>query len=60
MVSQNSDKCGGHKHCGSGDIIVLVFHMISRDHITKGSCKTMGRSLYLPLLFVSKAHGISY
>ena len=35
-VSHYSGKFGGHKHCGSGDIILLVCHAISQDHTTKG------------------------
>ena len=37
-------KFGGHRQCSSGDIIVLVFHVISQDHAIKGSCDFMGRS----------------
>ena len=28
-------KLGGHRDCVSGDIIFLVFHVISQDHVTK-------------------------
>ena len=37
-------KFAGHRHCSCGDIIVLVFHVISQDHAIKGSCDFMGRS----------------
>ena len=33
-----------HKHCGSGDIMVLVYHVISQDHVITGPCDFMGRS----------------
>ena len=36
---------GGHKHCGSRDIIVSVCHIISEDHVVKGSCDFIGRSV---------------
>ena len=26
----------GDKHCGSGDKTILVCHVISQDHVTKG------------------------
>ena len=32
---------GGHRHCYSGDIMILVCHVI---HVIKGSCDVMGRS----------------
>ena len=35
---------GGHRHCDSRDIIALVCHVISPDHVIKGSCDFMGRS----------------
>ena len=35
--SHTSVKFGGHKHRGSGDITVLVCHLIWQDHMTKGS-----------------------
>ena len=31
-------------HCGTGDIIVLVYHVISQDHVIKGSCAFIGSS----------------
>ena len=33
-----------HRYCGSGDIMVLVCHMILQDHVIKGSRHFMGRS----------------
>ena len=35
-VSYHLAKFGGHWHSGSGDIIILVCHVISQDHVTKG------------------------
>ena len=29
-------KFAGHRHCGSGDIVVLVCHVISPDRVTQG------------------------
>ena len=34
----------GHKHCGSGDTMFLVCHVISLDHMTKGWSNIMGGS----------------
>ena len=33
-----------HRHCGSGDIMILLCHLISRDNVIKGSCEFIGRS----------------
>ena len=45
MVSQHPARLGGHRHCGSGDIMVSVCHVILQEHLIKGSCDSMGRSL---------------
>ena len=34
----------GHKHCGSGDIIILISQVISQDTVIKRSCDFMARS----------------
>ena len=34
----------GHRYCVSGDIMVLVCHVISQDHMTKEWGNIMGRS----------------
>ena len=34
----------GHRHCGSGDMMVLVCHVILQDHVVKGYCDFMARS----------------
>ena len=33
-MSYHPVKFVGHKHCDSGDIMVLVCHMIFQDHVT--------------------------
>ena len=38
MVSHQPDKFGGHRHCGSGDIMILVCHVILQGHMIKESC----------------------
>ena len=40
------------RHCASGDEIVLVCHMILKDHVTK--------SLESTITIFSKAHSMSY
>ena len=40
--SIKSTMYGGHRHCGSGDLMVLVCHVILQR--VKGSCDFMGRS----------------
>ena len=37
MVSHYPAKFGGHRHCDSGDIIVLVCHVISQECLIKRS-----------------------
>lgn len=32
---------GDHGHSGSGDIMFLVYHVISQEHVIKGSCDFM-------------------
>ena len=36
MLIQHPVKFGDHRHCGGGDIMVLVCHVISQKHQTKG------------------------
>ena len=40
---------GGHRHCGSGDIMFLICHVTSRDHVFKGICDFMGKSHSRPV-----------
>ena len=35
----------GHRHCDSGNIMVLAYHVISQDHVIKKSRDFMGSSL---------------
>ena len=43
-VSYHPAKFGGHQQCGSGDIMILVCHVISYGHVIKGLCDLIGRS----------------
>ena len=45
MVCHHPAKFGGHRHCGSGDM--LICHISSRDHVFKESCDFMFGSLSL-------------
>ena len=38
MVSHHLVNFGGHGHCGVGDVIILVYYVISQDHVIKVSC----------------------
>ena len=42
-VSYHPTKFGGHGHCGSGDIIILVCHVTLQDHVIKGLCDFIGK-----------------
>ena len=44
MVSYCLAKYGGHRHCGSEQIMILVFLVILEDHLIKKSCEVMGNS----------------
>ena len=44
-VNYHLAKFGGHKHCGSTDLMFLVCQGILQDHMIKGSCDVLGRSL---------------
>ena len=39
-----SYKFGDHRHYGIGDIMVLVCHVISHEHVIKGKCVARGSS----------------
>ena len=43
-LSHHSFRFGGHGHYGSGDIIVLVCHVILQVHVIKVSCNYKGKS----------------
>ena len=44
MVSHQTIKFGGYKHCGSGGIVVFVYYRVSPDSVMKDSCNFMGES----------------
>ena len=44
MVNHISAKFGGDRHHNSGDIMLLVCHLVSHDHVIKESCEFVGRS----------------
>ena len=44
MAVHHYAKTGSHRHLDSGDIAVLFSHVISEDHVIKGSCDFMGIS----------------
>ena len=48
MVSYTHAKFGDHRHCGSGDIMVSVRHVILQDHVIHG------------ILLVGPPYGKSY
>ena len=50
--SHHPTKFCGFRHCGSGNIMVLVCHVILENHLIK--------ALKLALTVYSKAHGMSY
>ena len=35
-VTCHPTKFGGHSHCGSEDIMILVYHVILQEHVIKG------------------------
>ena len=44
MVSYHPAKFGGHRLCGSGDIMILVCYMILKNYMIKGLFDFTGRS----------------
>ena len=44
-VSCHPPKLGGHRHFGSGDIMLLVCYLISQDHVIKMSYNFMRMGL---------------
>ena len=44
MANHYSTKHGDHRHCGSGEIMVLVSHVISQDLVIEGSSDFMGEN----------------
>ena len=43
-MSYHSAKFGGHRHSCSGEKMILVCHVISKDRLIKGSYDFMGGS----------------
>ena len=44
MVSHDSVKFGGQRHCGSGDIMFLNYHVILQDHVIEELSNLIDRS----------------
>ena len=44
VLSYHPAEFGGHRHFVSGDIMILVCHVILQDHVIKGSCDFMSWS----------------
>ena len=42
-INHHPTMFGGHRHCGNGDIMLLVCRVISQDSMIKRSCDFMGR-----------------
>ena len=36
---------GGHRHCGSGNVMVLICQVISKDQVKNRSCNFIARCL---------------
>ena len=43
-ISHDPAKFGGHWHCDSGELMVLVCRMFLKEHLIKGPCDPMGRT----------------
>ena len=35
MVGHHPTKFGGHRHCGMGDMMSLIYHTISQNHVNQ-------------------------
>ena len=44
MISYHHTTFGGDKHCGSEDVMILICHVISQDHLTKEPCSFINTS----------------
>ena len=49
---------GGPRHCRSGDIMVLICHVISQNHVLKRSFDVMGRRRSWEVTIVQSLVGI--
>ena len=45
MGSYNPINSGSHRHSGNADIMFSVCHVVSEDHVDKGSCDFVDGSL---------------
>ena len=45
MGSYSPINSGSHRHSGNGDMMFSVCHVVSEDHVDKGSCDLVGGSL---------------
>ena len=43
-MGQHPDRFGDHMHCDIGDIMLLICHETSSDHMFKGLCELMNGS----------------
>ena len=43
-MSHHPATSGVNRQCSSGDLMILVYHVILPNHVTKGSCEFMGRN----------------
>ena len=43
-VCHHTDKSCDHNHCNSGDIMFLICHVTSREHMFKGLYEFMGEA----------------
>ena len=43
-VDYHPAKFDSHRYCSSGDMMILVCHVILQDHVIKGACDFMDRS----------------
>ena len=42
VLCHYADKSCNRKHYDGGDIMFVIYHVISREHIFKGLCEFMG------------------
>ena len=43
-VYYHPDEFGDHRHCDSKNVLFLICHLTSMDHMFKGLCKFIGES----------------
>ena len=61
-ISYHPANFARHRNCSSGDIMIIVYHVILQDHVIKGSCDFMDRSpskSYHPAKFGVHKHSIT-